>query len=325
MAAPAMADPATTPPDPPPDDNSDDELEATALAEVSQQPLHQGVIWKQAVTSRWFKPWTRRTVTVWPGTITWSKCAGHSHSMPLKGSTCNAVLGHPLRISVTFDSGAELVLQAENAASARTWALSIATAVGAPLPPQQAMPDFGDVAHDAEVRQLATQLANDQGAFCTTLFLRNPPGYFTGETWTECFGAVADGALSLFLDKRAVLPFWRNPLVNGTCSVEVAEREDCRTGHYCFCVLPSQKGCAPSVGGSLTLCATSSHEQLIWLQALVKAGARYADEPSGGQEVVSTGPTSFYELSAPDLDTGAEVKFDRFRGEVCLVVNVASK
>lgn len=174
-----IAAPAAAAPVPAPDDNSDDELEAKSEILAMPQPVYEGVILKQAVSSRWFKPWTRRKVTVSPGKIAWSKCAGHSRSMTLLGSTCRAVLGQPLRISITFDGGAQLVMQADDEASARVWASAVATAAEVPRPPQQLLPELGDVAHDAEARKLATLSANDKGTFYSALFLRNPPGYFT--------------------------------------------------------------------------------------------------------------------------------------------------
>ena len=105
--------------------------------------------------------------------------------------------------------------------------------------------------------------------------------------------------------------------------------EDAELDHGPRNVLRAVQAKLAAEGGAVTLCATSSHEQLIWLQALVKSGARYVDEPAaGGATAASKDPrkaASIYEFSANDLDTAAGVDLERYRGDVCLVVNVASK
>ena len=351
------AKPVLTADDPTKDDDvsGDDEVPVlAAAAPADDKVLQQGWIQKQAVSSRFFKPWASRLVTVRPGSISWqpkTRCrlsqSGEStpdaaRTMSLVGASCRAVVGKPQCISVTSSEGRELRLWIDDAAQANMWASAIATAAGAALPPLE---DFGDVAHSAEARTLATASANgERGAFHSTLFVRTPPGWITCESWTECYGVVVDGVLSLHVYRGAPLPFRQVVLRSGGCAIDVAELEDCRTGHYCFRLMPpppskcgdclgeasaADQAKLAAEGGAVTLCATSSHEQLIWLQALVKSGARYVDEPAAAAATAASKDprkaASIYEFSASDLDTAAGVDFERYRGDVCLVVNVASK
>ena len=338
------------------DVSGDDDVEPAAPAATvpaDDKVLQQGWVQKQAVSARFFKPWARRLVTVRPGSISWEpkKRCRHSDSgestpaaarmISLVGASCRAIVGKPQCISVMSSEGRELRLWIDDAAQANVWASAIATAAGAAPPPLE---DFGDIAHSAEARATATASANgERGAFHSTLFVRTPPGWITCESWTECYGVVADGVLSLHVYRGAPLPFRQVVLRSGGCAIDVAELEDCRTGHYCFRLTPpppsecgdclgeasaADQARLTAEGGAVTLCAVSSHEQLIWLQALVKSGARYVDEPAGGAATTSKDPrkaASLYEFSAKDLDTAAEVDLERYRGDVCLVVNVASK
>ena len=311
---------ATEPVDGPANDDVSGDDEAQPVVPAATVPsddkvLQQGWLQKQAVSARFFKPWARRLVTVRPGSISWEpkgRCGlsngGEStpaaaRTMSLVGASYRAIVGKPQCISVTGSDGRELRLWIDDVAQANIWASAIATAAGAPPP---LLEDFGDVAHSTEARALATASANsERGAFHSTLFVRTPPGWITCERWTECYGVVADGVLSLHVYRGAPLPFQQRVLRSGGCAVDVAELEACRAGHYCFRLtppLPSECGdclgdasaadhakLLTAEGGALTLCAASSHEQLVWLQALVKSGARYVDEPTSASGSAGTG------------------------------------
>jgi len=111
------------------------------------------------------------------------------------------------------------------------------------------------------------------------------------------------------------------------CSLAVSELEDCRTGHYCFSLALARCHAdgRPRCGGDerATLCMANSHEQILWLQALVANNASYveATAPSASAPIAK----SFFELQAKALVTGEEVGFAQYQGCVTLVVNVASR
>lgn len=68
------------------------------------------------------------------------------------------------------------------------------------------------------------------------------------------------------------------------------------------------------------LCTEDAGEQNLWINALLAAGAKPAEDPTGGPTV---NETSFYEFSYPNIDREI-FQFSRFQGRVSLVVNVAS-
>ena len=61
---------------------------------------------------------------------------------------------------------------------------------------------------------------------------------------------------------------------------------------------------------------------MLWMRALVTAGCNYAEDD---KEAATAGPTSLFELSANELDSGRAVPLSEFEGCVTLVVNIASK
>ncbi len=91
----------------------------------------------------------------------------------------------------------------------------------------------------------------------------------------------------------------------------VGEREACRTGLYCFHLAHAE--------GHASFCCYSSKELVLWLQALQAGGIKYEDPP-----LDLKGISSLFELSATLL-SGEPVELSRYKGCVCLVVNVASK
>lgn len=57
-----------------------------------------------------------------------------------------------------------------------------------------------------------------------------------------------------------------------------------------------------------------------WIQALINCGVHFKED----QDELVKGAKSLFEFSAPD-QTHKEVPLSRYEGNVCLVVNVASK
>jgi hypothetical protein len=92
-------------------------------------------------------------------------------------------------------------------------------------------------------------------------------------------------------------------------SLESAECE-CKTGSYCFTITDGKR--------HWVICADHSKNQLAWLQALSAIGVTFKEEELG-----TTAESCIFDFSANDID-GNLVTLDRYRGNVCLVVNVAS-
>jgi len=94
---------------------------------------------------------------------------------------------------------------------------------------------------------------------------------------------------------------------------------DCKTGQYCF-TLRARKGSSKDEI-SITLCADHSKKQEGWLSALMEAGVQFQKEDAGDVSNIR----SIFELSARQLRTKEEIPLSKYKGNVCLVVNVASK
>jgi len=92
--------------------------------------------------------------------------------------------------------------------------------------------------------------------------------------------------------------------------LETAECE-CKSGSYCFTLSDGKNQ-------KWTLCAYNSKTQLAWLESLANAGIKFREEDFG-----PTAENSIFDFSANDID-GNNVSLDRYRGKVCIVVNVAS-
>jgi len=309
-------------------------VEAVPESKDHEEPLLSGFVYKrlQAVAPttaverlarKLCRRWLHRFVVITPSRITWSSSAISSDaclgSLDLAGATATAVACQPTQLRVRSRAGAELVLDAGDEARATQWKAAVAMSVGLSdvLP---SLGDFGDVAHSAEARALAAEAATGpRGAFHSALSLRSAG--WVHNRWHECYGVVANGMLALYESREAPLPF-RAVSLRDACAAGLSELEDCRAGHYCFAL--SLGACdGRAAEERLTLCAPSSHEQLLWLQALVGSGTAFVqpEEPPAAQAPAA----SLFELRANDLDCGAAVDFRKYEGEVCLVVNVASR
>ena len=182
-----------------------------------------------------------------------------------------------------------------------------------------AIGEFGDVAHN-EAAHAKAALAALGGSFHSPLLVRQRVLCF-GQ-WVDAYGATCGGKLFLFKYPGAPSP--HKVLQMDACTATVGERDGCKTDSYCFSVVVTDCACeggAEQAPDAITLCATSSKELLLWLQALVAAGCKYADGEKQGTPL----PESLFGLSANDLDHGKAIDFSEYKGCVCLVVNVASK
>jgi len=175
-------------------------------------------------------------------------------------------------------------------------------AVGGPL---------GDYAHDEAALARATAMAtSDNPVMFSHILLRQSS--CLGYRWIRVWAIVQDGRVTLYANQAAAAPL-KGAMELGDCLCEVGEREECKTDHYCFRLVHS--------GGAATICTFSSKDQLLWLQALQRSGVKYEDKPLD----LPPGVSSLFQLSATLLDGSAVDLGSRYRGCVCLVVNVASK
>mmetsp|Transcript_9382 Transcript_9382/g.31118 ORF Transcript_9382/g.31118 Transcript_9382/m.31118 type:complete len:190 (+) Transcript_9382:85-654(+) len=176
--------------------------------------------------------------------------------------------------------------------------------------------DVDDCAHSAAARKRAQTLVKQEDPMFYGSLLMQHKGWLSSR-WIERCAVVADGLLYLYESRAALRPEATYQLA--TCSGRIRELEDYKTDYYCFEIEANDctggSGARPS---KLRLCAASSHEQLLWLQALTQGGVLYQEETSSGTI------RSLHELSAAELLTGKERPLSQYEGQVCLVVNVAS-
>jgi hypothetical protein len=106
------------------------------------------------------------------------------------------------------------------------------------------------------------------------------------------------GASPRALAPRALLPLFHPQ----SCTGGVRELEDCKADYYCFELRAGDCG----AGGDkaprrLRLCAGSSAEQQLWLQALTQGGVKYEELGDG-----SVG--SLHDLAASEMMGGEQVR-----------------
>ena len=146
---------------------------------------------------------------------------------------------------------------------------------------------------------------------------------FGSEAWRPAYVVLDDASSKprmLHMYKRqsaAGAPFAEYAVED--CMCHLLECMDCKTGWYCF-TLRARKGMSSSEQ-SVTLCADHSKKQEGWLSALMEAGVRFEKEDAGDVSHIK----SIFDLEARQLRTKEIVPLSKFRGKVCLVVNVASK
>lgn len=146
--------------------------------------------------------------------------------------------------------------------------------------------------------------------------------FFGAERWLNAYGVLDDAKtnprmLRLFKRQSAASdPFATYALEDCTCSM--VECQDCKTGWYCF-TLKARKGKSTKMM-EVTLCMDHSKKQEGWLEALMNAGIEFEKEDEGDDlKKVS----SLFELSARALNSKEIIALNRYKGNVCLVVNVA--
>ena len=185
--------------------------------------------------------------------------------------------------------------------------------------------------------------------------------FFSGDKWEACYGVldpVGTVPRCLHLFKRfsaASPPFASYAIEDCMCSMQ--ECANCLTDWYCFTLVARRElqpqmsaaaAAAPpgpgslssmSLGGSIralfaphptssrdgsvtvTLCADHSKRQEGWLQALMDAGVAFEKEDLSSVSAAR----SIFDFSARALNSQELVPLSKYKGQVCLVVNVASK
>ena len=100
-----------------------------------------------------------------------------------------------------------------------------------------------------------------------------------------------------------------------SCTAVVQEELTAKKDHYGFSIRVDDKN-----GESTTnFCAHKSKDQEEWLEALTNAGAQFHEDAMTKANLAD----SLFDFTSVDID-GNEKKLSDFRGQVCLVVNVAS-
>jgi len=109
--------------------------------------------------------------------------------------------------------------------------------------------------------------------------------------------------------EKDACPKGRIPLNEG--QITLSECGECKRGSYCFTI---------NIGGrNHTQCTTKSKEQEEWLQALMDAGVTLQENAIAPVEA-----KSIFDFTVKDIDL-QDFDLNQFRGNVCLVVNVASE
>eukprot|EP01092_Planopodium_desertum_P000625 TRINITY_DN1097_c0_g5_i1.p1 TRINITY_DN1097_c0_g5~~TRINITY_DN1097_c0_g5_i1.p1 ORF type:complete len:188 (-),score=8.96 TRINITY_DN1097_c0_g5_i1:614-1177(-) len=94
----------------------------------------------------------------------------------------------------------------------------------------------------------------------------------------------------------------------------VKETGQCKEGFYCFVIKSKDSKKKLQLIG----CTKKSKDQEEWIDALSRAGIKFQEE------ALEVSATSLFEFSAKSIDM-EEILLSKFKGNVCLVVNVASQ
>jgi len=99
------------------------------------------------------------------------------------------------------------------------------------------------------------------------------------------------------------------------CKYSASGCSDCKKGFYCI----KLDGCK----GDCIMCVKQSSDQEKWMHNLVAAGVTATDDEEESKSAKKE-ITNFFDLSSKNIDL-VDVPFTRYRGKVCIVVNVASQ
>lgn len=128
--------------------------------------------------------------------------------------------------------------------------------------------------------------------------------------WNKRFLVIKqdEGKLYYFKSNLEPAPQFVIELSDG---ISIKEEHNAKKNHYCFSVY--------TANSSITFACKSSSEQEEWISSLVDAGIDLVNEPIG-----SFAGKTIYDFTCKDID-GNDLSLEKFRGMVCLVVNVATK
>jgi len=124
------------------------------------------------------------------------------------------------------------------------------------------------------------------------------------------------GVLYAYKYRSAPTPFLA--LRIQSCNCGMTECYECLPGSYCFTLSTNKLESKKKT--EFTLCAKNSKQMEAWLYTLQAGGMDFAKLDEG--EVKAD---SLFELSGRELITNEVVPLSKFKGKVCLVVNVSSK
>lgn len=118
-----------------------------------------------------------------------------------------------------------------------------------------------------------------------------------------------EGKLYYFMNDLEPSPKYAIDLSDG---VSVREEPGVKKGAYCFTIFSAAK--------EWTFACESSADQREWIKSLVEAGMDMVET----QSVADFSQKSIHDFTCKDID-GNSVSLEKYRGTVCLIVNVASK
>ena len=173
---------------------------------------------------------------------------------------------------------------------------------------------------DAYANYLAR--ARDENPRVSSIASLKQNGWLWGSRWAPgTLAAIEDGVLHVYANPKISVakPIVTLPIQG--CAVAVSELGACDGGQYCL-ALNSHCNCEPDEY-SVKLCFDSSRLHMLWLAALKTLGAELEDKDTTTSQGID-GETNFFDFSANTLE-GEPISFEKFRSNVCLVVNVASK
>lgn len=159
----------------------------------------------------------------------------------------------------------------------------------------------------------ASDKQNEGGVFSSIVGgISSVFGYGTEEVGDK----ATPGVLYVYKLRSAPTPVLKLQVQNCTCSM--TECVNCLADNYCFTITTNEID--SSKNQKFTLCAKNSKQAEAWMFAMQGGGLQFEKVDEG--EVRAT---SLFELSGNELISNEQVPLEKFKGKVCLVVNVSSK